>query len=253
VGRYVLLPGDPGRVDAIAARLESPRRVAVNREFVTCTGRLCGVAVSVTSTGIGGPAAAIALEELVSLGADTFIRVGTCGGIALPVRGGDLVIASGAVRQEGTSHAYAPPEYPAVADFTVTAALAGAARALELPHHIGVVHSKDSFYGQHSPESMPVSGALLARWQAWKRLGVLASEMETAALFVAAAARGVRCGACYVALWNQERRAQGLPDPGISDAALAVTLGIEAVKRLIEAGSQSASSPPLKNGENVPT
>lgn len=113
VGRYVIMPGDPKRCEKIAAFLDEPKFIADNREYVTYTGKLDGVKVSVTSTGIGGPSAAIALQELVSCGADTFLRVGTCGGMQDDVVGGDIVIANGAIRWEGTSKEYAPIEYPA--------------------------------------------------------------------------------------------------------------------------------------------
>lgn len=240
IGHYVLLPGDPGRCEAIAAHFENPRKVASNREYTTFTGTLAGVPVSVTSTGIGGPSAAIALEELASLGAHTFIRVGTCGGIDLSVQGGDLVIATGAVRQEGTSHEYAPPAFPAVADFSVVSALAESAKSLRYRYHTGVVQSKDSFYGQHSPERMPVSHELLTQWEAWKRLHVLASEMEAAALFVASSALQVRCGACFAVIWNQERRVAGLPDEDAHDTASAVALAVSALTRLIESDRRGA-------------
>ena len=157
VGRYVILPGDPGRCELIASHFESPRKIAQNREYTTYTGMLCGVPVSVTSTGIGGPSAAIAMEELYACGADTFIRVGTCGGINMKVMAGDCVIATAAIRHEGTSREYAPPEYPAAADFEVTCALVEAAERLGLRCHTGVVHNKDSFYGQHAPGRIPVS------------------------------------------------------------------------------------------------
>ena len=120
IGRYVILPGDPGRCASIAKYFDDPVLIADNREFVTYTGYLDGEKVSVTSTGIGGPSAAIAMEELVECGADTFIRVGTCGGMELTVKGGDIVVATGAVRMEGTSKEYAPIEFPAVPDFHVT-------------------------------------------------------------------------------------------------------------------------------------
>ena len=205
VGRYCILPGDPGRCAAIAARFEKAEQVSQNREFTVYSGVLAGERVSVCSTGIGGPSAAIAMEELIAIGAHTFIRVGTCGGMALPVRAGDVIIATGAIRMEGTSREYAPIEFPAVPDFATTCALVDAARALGKPFHTGVVQCKDSFYGQHTPETMPVEPELLYKWEAWKRLGALASEMESAALFTVAAARGVRCGAVFSALWNQER------------------------------------------------
>ena len=141
--------------------------VADSREFVTYTGALDGVKVSVTSTGIGGPSASIAMEELIQCGADTFIRVGTCGGMALDVEGGDIVVATGAIRAEGTSKEYAPIEFPAVADLTVTNALVQAAKNLGKKWHAGVVQCKDSFYGQHDPEQMPVGDELLKKWDAW--------------------------------------------------------------------------------------
>ena len=170
VGRYCILPGDPGRCGAIAALFDGPQLVAENREFTVYTGTLLGEKVTVCSTGIGGPSAAIAMEELCEIGADTFIRVGTCGGIDLSVRSGDIVVATGAVRQEGTSREYAPIEFPAVADLEVTNALVVAARTLGKTVHAGVVQAKDSFYGQHSPGRMPVSYDLLSKWEAWKRL-----------------------------------------------------------------------------------
>ena len=157
VGRYVILPGDPGRCEKIAQYLDHPVKIAENREFVTYTGELCGEKVSVTSTGIGGPSAAIAMEELYRCGADTFVRIGTCGGIQPEVKSGDVVIATGAVRMEGTSKEYAPIEYPAVADLHVINALADAAEDMGADYHTGVVQSKDAFYGQHEPEKLPAA------------------------------------------------------------------------------------------------
>ena len=233
VGRYVLLPGDPKRCAKIAAYFDNPRLVADSREYVTYTGTLDGVPVSVTSTGIGGASASIAMEELHKCGADTFIRVGTCGGMEMKVKGGDIVVATGAIRMEGTSREYAPIEFPAVSDFGVAAALAQAARDMGKTCHMGVVQCKDSFYGQHSPGRMPVSYELLNKWEAWKRLGVKASEMESAALFVVAAALGVRCGSCFHVVWNQEREAAGLDQKMSEDTSAAVRVGVEALKLLI--------------------
>lgn len=238
VGGYCFLPGDPGRCETFARLFENPVHIGQNREFNVYTGTLDGKTVSVCSTGIGGPSAAIAMEELVHLGAHTFIRVGTCGGIALPVRSGDIVVATGAIRYEHTGAEYAPPEYPAVPDFAVTAALKAAAEADGKTVHTGVVQCKDSFYGQHSPESSPVSYELLARWEAWKRLGVLASEMESAALFTVAAARGVRCGSCFHVIWNQEREKAGLDQNMSTDTDAAVRIGVAAMRRLIAEDSR---------------
>ena len=233
VGRYVILPGDPGRCADIAALFDGPRFVAENREFRTYTGTILGEKVSVCSTGIGGPSAAIALEELCAIGADTFVRVGTCGGIDLDVQAGDVVVATGAIRYEHTSREYAPIEYPAVPDFDVALALRDASLALGYRTHMGVVQCKDSFYGQHSPARMPVSAELLEKWAAWKRLGVKASEMESAALFVAANALHARCGSCFHVVWNQEREAAGLDQAESHDTSAAVRTGVEAIKRLI--------------------
>jgi len=194
VGGYVLLPGDPGRCEAIAARFDSPRLVAANREFTTWTGSLRGISVSVTSTGIGGPSAAIAVEELTRLGVHTVLRVGTCGAIQPHVSKGDLVVAAAAVRDEGTSRQYLPLPYPALASPGIVCSITDALRARSTPYHVGVVHSKDSFYGQTQPETMPTEGALLESWKAWQRGGALASEMECAAVFIVAAVRRVRAG-----------------------------------------------------------
>ena len=233
VGRYVILPGDPKRCKKIAAYFENPVLVADSREFVTYTGTLDGVKVSVTSTGIGGPSASIAMEELIQCGADTFIRVGTCGGMALDVEGGDIVVATGAIRAEGTSKEYAPIEFPAVADLTVTNALVQAAKNLGKKWHAGVVQCKDSFYGQHEPELMPVSFELEQKWQAWLKLGCKASEMESAALFVVADYLKVRCGSVFLVVANQEREKAGLYNPVEHDTDAAVRCGVEALRILI--------------------
>lgn len=234
VGRYVILPGDPKRCEKIAKHFEEAKLVADNREFVTYTGYLEGEKVSVTSTGIGGPSASIAMEELVQCGADTFVRVGTCGGIDLDVKGGDIVIATGAVRMEGTSREYAPIEYPAVADLEVANALVAAAKELGFTYHTGVVQCKDAFYGQHEPEMMPAGYELINKWEAWKKLGCLASEMETAALYIVAAKLHVRVGACFLVMANQEREKLGLENPVVHDTDMAVQVAVEAIRKLIK-------------------
>ena len=235
VGRYCFLPGDPGRCEKIAAYFDNPVKVQSNREYTTYTGTLLGEKVSVCSTGIGGPSAVIAMEELHNIGADTFIRVGTCGGIALPVKSDDVVIATGAARHEGASREYAPIEFPAVSDYEVQSALVQAAKNLGKPWHAGVVQCKDSFYGQHDPKRMPVSQELLYKWEAWKRLGVLASEMESAALFCCAAALGVRCGSDFLVVGNQEREKLGMENPIKHDTEAPIRVAVEAIRRLIQA------------------
>ena len=210
IGGYVIMPGDPKRCKKIAEHFENPVLVADNREYTTYTGTIDGVKVSVTSTGIGGPSAAIAIEELSKCGAHTFLRVGTCGGMQEDVLGGDIVVASGAIRMEGTSREYAPIEYA------------------------GVVQSKDSFFGQHEPEVMPVSYELENKWQAWLRMGCLASEMESAALFIAGSFLRVRVGACFLVLANQERAKKGLSNEQAHDTEAAIRTAVEAIRILIQ-------------------
>ena len=194
VGKYVLLPGDPGRCEPISRLFDNPKLVASNREYVTYTGTLDGVKVSVTSTGIGCPSAAIALEELVRVGADTFIRVGTSGAIQKDIKSGELAIITGAIRDEGTSLHYMPVEFPAIADIDLVLALQRAAKKTGAITRTGITQSKDSFYGQHEPERMGVAQNLLNRWRAWEIGGALCSEMEASALFVIASMLRVRAG-----------------------------------------------------------
>ncbi len=234
IGKYVIMPGDPKRCAKIAEYFENPKLVADVREFVTYTGTLAGEKVSVTSTGIGGPSASIAIEELSKCGAHTFIRIGTCGGMQEEVLGGDVVIATGAVRMEGTSREFAPIEYPAVADINIVNALMDSAREMKVPHHVGVVQCKDSFFGQHEPEVMPVSYELENKWQAWLRMGCLASEMESAALFIAGSFLRVRVGSCFLVVANQERAKKGLPNKQAHDTDVAIRVAVEALKKMIE-------------------
>ncbi len=235
LGKYVILTGDPERVEYLASFLENPTFLASKREFVSYAGTLLGEKVGVLSTGIGGPSAAIAATEAVKCGAHTFIRIGTAGGIKTDVKGGDTVIASSAVRQEGTSDHYAPKEYPAAADFAVTEALVNAAREENTSYHVGVIQSKDSFYGQHEPEKSPVSGELLSKWEAYLKLGVLCSEMECAAIFTVSASLGVRAGALLHIMWNKDRRKLSLPDDDSFEMENTAKCLISALKKLIEA------------------
>lgn len=236
VGKYCILPGDPGRCEKIAAFFDEPYHVSTNREYTIWNGKIAGELVSVCSTGIGGPSTAIAVEELAACGVHTFIRIGTCGGISLDVKSGDVVIASGAVRQDGTSREYAPIEFPAVPDADVLFALRSAAEELGFVNHTGVVQAKDSFYGQHSPARMPISGELLAKWEAWKRLGVLASEMESGTLFTVGSFLRVRSGAVFSCVWNQERFNAGLDtgDDETHDTERGIKVTIRAIEKLIE-------------------
>lgn len=223
IGRYVILPGDPGRVEKIAAFLDNAKLVAHHREYVTYTGSLCGVPVSVTSTGIGSPSTAIAVEELIAAGADTFIRIGTAGMIQDYFDLNDCIIATGAVRDEGTTRQYIPLQYPAVAHPDVVQALRQAAKACGKTAHVGIVQSKDAFYGEAEPESMPNEFMLVDQWKAWKRGRVLASEMEAAALFVVSSIRGARAG-CVL--------------NNCGDIKETIAVVIEGVKNLIQADSR---------------
>jgi uridine phosphorylase len=247
VGGYVLLPGDPGRCALIAERFEQARLVAANREFTTFTGTLDGVPVSATSTGIGGPSTAIAVEELCNLGAHTLVRVGTCGGMQPQVRWGDLVLAQAAVRDEGTTNQYVPPGYPAVAHAEVLDALRAAAAERSGPHHVGLVQTKDSFYGEMEPDRMPVAAELRERWDAWIRAGVLASEMECATLFVVAAVRGARAGAALVCV-NETPLTREMPPPSELPLGAMLDTAVDAIRRLIaldrsRSGSATSTAP----------
>ncbi|MCL2722252.1 MAG: uridine phosphorylase [Treponema sp.] len=232
--QFAILPGDPGRVEKIASYLDNPRFFCQNREYTTWLGELAGKTVMIISSGMGGPSTAIAIEELFVTGIKTFIRVGTCGGIALPVMGGDVVIATGAIRQEGTTREYVPIEFPAVADLEVTNALVEAAGKLEQKWHTGIVQCKDSFYGQHSPNRMPASFELNNKWEAWKKAGCLASEMESASLYIVSQVLGARAGCVLNVVWNQEREKASLSNPHCHDTEAAIKVAIEATRILIE-------------------
>ena len=231
VGRYVFLPGDPGRCEKIASYFDDPVLIANNREYKTYTGTLLGEKVSVTSTGIGCPSASIAVEELIMIGADTFIRVGTSGGMQPHLRAGDLGIVTGAIRDEGTTLHYMPPEFPAVADIDVVLALREASEKLGNPHHLGISQSKDSFFGQHDPKRMPVANRLLDRWKAWVDGGTICSEMEAAAIFVLSSIYRTRAGGIMLIGWNQEG---DHPEEHVSDLHPLIETAVEAVKILIE-------------------
>lgn len=233
VGRYVLMPGDPGRVELIARHFDNPKFVASNREYVTWSGTLEGVPVACTSTGIGCPSTAIAVEELVAIGADTFIRLGTSGAMQADILTGELGIITGAIRDEGTSHHYLPPEFPAVADVNVTAALRAGAAATGYPFRLGIAHSKDSFFGQHSPNRMPIGPELKRRWAAWTAGGAICSEMEAATLFVVSATLGVRAGGLMLIFNNLGGRVVTVEERKAADIERAIQATIAGLRVLI--------------------
>ncbi|NLZ31613.1 MAG: nucleoside phosphorylase [Firmicutes bacterium] len=199
IGRYVLLPGDPGRVPMIAELFEDAEEVSRSREFCAYTGTLRGEKISAVSTGMGGPSTAITVQELAHLGAEVMIRVGTSGAMQKFMEATDLVITWGAVRDEYTSQQFLPLSYPAVADLDVTLALCEAATELGYRHHIGISQSKDAFYAEHQPERMPARHKLEQNWFAWRKAGVLCSEMEASVLFILAHMLGVKAGGIMVA------------------------------------------------------
>jgi uridine phosphorylase len=232
VGRYVFLPGDPARTDKIAQYFDNPRLIANNREYRTWTGSIQGEKVSVTSTGIGCPSTAIAVEELIAIGADTLIRIGTSGGMQPEQIPGELAIVTGAIRDEGTTLHYMPVEFPAVADPDVVWALREAAIRTGARYRLGISQSKDSFYGQHQPERMPVADRLLERWKAWKMGGAICSEMEAASIFILGSIYRKRTGGIMLVAANQES-----PNPQIGvveDNDELIRTGIEAVRILID-------------------
>ncbi len=228
--KYAILPGDPGRVEKIAAYLDDAKFIGQNREYTTWLGKLEGENVLVMSTGMGGPSTAIGVEELFQTGVTNFIRVGTCGGIKLDVKGGDLVIATGSIRMDGTPDEYVPKEFPAVANFELTGSLVEAAKQNKSKYHTGIVQCKDSFYGQHSPERMPIGYELQNKWDAWFKANTLGSEMESSTLFIVSQVLGARAACILNVIWNQERAKRGLDDPHQHDTDLAIRTAVEAIR-----------------------
>lgn len=226
VARCVLLPGDPSRAEKIASRFDEAREIASNREFRTFTGRVGKTPISVTSTGIGGPSAAIAVEELSRCGADTFIRVGTSGAVDRRLKTGDLVIANAAVRDEGTSPQYVPLSYPAVADLEVTNALVEAARRLKVKFRVGLVVSKDAFYSEE-PKTIPLGKQAKEVWKVWERARVLATEMECSTIYTICSIRGLRGGGVVAVIGPVGKITK--PHAGIDRG---IDVAIEAVKLL---------------------
>lgn len=239
VGRYILLPGDPGRCEFIAQYFDNPRFVTQNREYVTWTGTLLGERVAVTSTGIGCPSTAIAVEELVAIGADTFIRVGTSGAMQPHIKTGDVAILTGAIRDEGTTLHYLPIEFPAVASVDVVMALREAARRAGIPAYEGVSQCKDSFYGEVQPGRMPVRERLETRWKAWVDGGAVCSEMEAAAIFILSSIYRKRAGGVMLMVGDDMNPQRTSPEQAQAAQALLdihrpVRVAIEALKLLIE-------------------
>ena len=231
--KYAILPGDPGRVGKIAKYLENPKKIGVNREYTAYLGNISGEKVLVISTGMGGPSTAICIEELKNIGIEYLIRVGTCGGMQKDVLPGDIIIPTGAIRQEGTSKEYVPIEFPAVADFDMVEHLKNASEKLGFNYHLGVVHCKDSFYGQHQPDRMPVGYELKNKWEAWIKAGALASEMETATLFTVSSVLKMKSAAVLLVIWNQELENAGVDFNTKYDTESEIKVAINAIKTII--------------------
>ena len=234
--KYAIIAGDPGRIPRIAQELKNPVHLKTNREYTSYLGELEGQNVLVMSHGIGGPSTAIAVEELALLGIKTIIRVGTSGGMQLAVDAGDIVIAHGAIRQDGTSKEYVPVEFPAIADLDVTNSLKQAADEYKYTNFVGVVQCKDSFYGQHSPGRMPIAYELKDKWSAWIKAGCLCSEMETATLFTLGSILGLKTGAVLLVVWNQEREKRGLSQNVEFDTEKAIKVAVGAIRNEIKRG-----------------
>lgn len=231
--KYAILPGDPGRVEKIASKLNNAYKLGVNREYTSYLGDIDGEKVLVISTGMGGPSTAICVEELAQVGIENLIRVGTSGGMQLDVNAGDIVIAEAAIRQEGTSKEYVPIEFPAVANIELTNALKKAADELGYPNHVGIVQCKDSFYGQHDPERMPVGYELQDKWNAWIKAGALCSEMETAALYIVSSVLRLKAAAVLLVVWNQELEKKGISNNTDFDVDKEINVAIKAITNLI--------------------
>ncbi|MGC8543466.1 MAG: uridine phosphorylase [Vulcanisaeta sp.] len=232
VAPYVLTPGDPDRVPRIAKYWDTARAVATHREYVTYTGTYKGAPISAVSTGIGGPAAAIAIEELLALGAHTFIRVGTTGALQEWIKIGDVIINTGAVRFDGASNAYAMPEYPAVASYDVVLALITAAESLGVRYHVGLTASTADFYvGQ----GRPTYSNYIPPWNkdivnTLSSMNVLNFEMEAATIYTIANIHGARAGGIMAAIANRKTN-EFVPDAGVEDA---IRVANEAVRILYE-------------------
>ena len=236
VGRYVILPGDPGRCPSIAALFDDAHLVARNREYTTYTGTLLGEKVSVCSTGIGGPSTSIAVEELAQLGVRTFLRIGTTGAIQPHINVGDVLVTTASVRLDGASLHFAPMEFPAVADFACTTALVEAAKSIGATTHIGVTASSDTFYpGQERYDTF--SGRVVSRFKGsmeeWQAMGVMNYEMESATLLTMCASQGLRAGMVAGVIVNRTQQEIPNAETMKQTESHAVKIVVEAARRLL--------------------
>ena len=229
--RCALLPGDPARLDAIARQLQNVEELAYNREFRSLRGTYRGLPVLAVSTGIGGSSAGIAIEELRNIGVTAMVRIGSCGALQKGIALGDLIFACGAIRDDGASKAYADVRYPAVPDTALLGHCIAAARDRGWPHHVGVVHSHESFYIDTNDEESAH----------WSHLGALGADMETAALFTIGRIRGVRTASILnnVVLYGEDT-AESIggyvdgADPAARGEEREIAVALEALYRLNE-------------------
>ncbi len=230
VGKYVFLPGSPQRVDRIAQYLENSFFIAENREHRTYGGYLEGQLTLVTSTGMGGPSTCIALEELVKLGAKTFIRIGTCSSTNTRIKRGDVIIPTAAVRMDGTSLHYAPIEYPAVPNFELHKYLLKSATSHQYPYHADVIITRDSFYTQNEAHLKPIGYELINKWNSYKAMGAIATEMECAPLFIAAASLNVGAAGVLICATDYNKYSEEENIYPISFEPRAIEVAIEAMR-----------------------
>jgi uridine phosphorylase len=231
-----IVPGDPARVERIAATTDRSEFLASHREFTSYLGWLGDTPIVVCSSGIGGPSTSIAVEELAQLGVRTFLRIGTTGGIQPHLQPGDVIVTTGAVRLDGASLHFAPMEFPAVADFDCTTALVQAAVELGIEPHVGITASSDTFYpGQERYDTF--SGRVTRRFRGsledWQAMGVLNYEMESATLFTMCASQGLRAGCVAGVLVN--RTEQETPDEETARRIESTTVAVvvAAARRLV--------------------
>lgn len=232
IAPLVLLPGSPERAAAIATHLQYVEEKAYNREYRTFTGIFAGKSISVCSTGIGGPSMAIAVEELVQLGATKLIRVGTCLSTNPSVIRGSLVLPQAAVRMEGVAEQYLPPEFPGVADIELLSYLEEAALASPYDHHIGTCITRSSYYTPFDGFFRPVGRWLKETWESYLQGGALCSDMDTGILFIVAASLGVASASALVCTNNHDTPLSGLEDDPEDCEQRVIEITLEAVRRI---------------------
>lgn len=238
IGEFILLTGDPNRTEIIARMFDSYTEVTDNREFKGYTGYITGydgekIKITTISTGIGSPAAAICVEELINIGGKVFIRIGTAGSLQPNIKVGDIVISTGSVREEGTSKQYIPEIYPAVADFQVVNALIEAAKKLKIRYHVGITHSKDAFYSE-LPGITPIKELNEQKWKFWQRSNVLATDMETSVLFVIGSIRKVYMGSIVKIVGNTYSKKPIIKSLNMEDVIKVAIESIKILKKVLQ-------------------